>query len=197
MQRLKRLSRDRASRLALLCLFIVHLNGCGDGSGSGEWYTDWDIAGGCASDQGGDTRTSGTGTEVDVCHDVGGFDWIWVTYAAPWCSASNSQAAHIRTFQDSIEPDVALYTVLTSGHEPFSAATISHARAWASAKGLPPDHVLAEESIRTIPQHLLIGPDGRTYYRYVGFLQTEDMLQLLDDFRRSHRVPDVRPLPAP
>jgi len=45
-----------------------------------------------------------------------------------------------------------------------------------------------------IPQHLLIGPDGRTWYRYVGSLSSEEMSPLLREFEEGVRVPDVRPL---
>lgn len=182
---------------ASLLLAALILGGCEGDDGSGEWYTDWDIAGGCASDSGGDSRPSAAGTLVDVCADVDGQRWIWVTYAAPWCSASQSQAPQIRALQQSATPDLAVYTVLTGGNQPFSPATASHARAWASRYGLAPGHVLAEESSRTIPQHLLIGPDGRTFYRYVGFLSQDAIRQLVADFRTGTRAPDVRDLPRP
>lgn len=181
----------------VLGLSLASLGGCGSGSSSGEWYSNWDIAGGCSSDQGGDMRASGAGTQVDVCAAVGEHDWVWVTYAAPWCSASRSQASQVRAFKNNADPNLAVYTVLTAGDEPFTPATISHARSLAASYGLAPDHMLAEESSRTIPQHLLIGPDGRTYYRYVGFLAADEMRQILDDFRESRRMPDVRSLPHP
>ncbi len=176
---------------------LVSMVGCGNNSGSGEFYTHWDIAGGCASDEGGDTRPSGAGTQVDVCDDVGKYPWIWVSYAAPWCSASKAQAPHIRALLRGAGSDLSIYTVLTSSHEPFSAATANDARAWSNAYGLPARQVLAEEATRTIPQHLLIGPDGRTFYRYVGFLRTEEIQQILDDFSNYTRMPDVRSLPRP
>lgn len=176
---------------------LLNLAGCSGGSGSGEWYTDWDIAGGCASDPVGDTRASGAGTQVDVCDAVDGETWIWVTYAAPWCSASKGQATQIRAFKNQADPNVILYAVMTSGDEPFSPATVGHARSWAGKFGLPAARVLTEESTRTTPQHLLIGPDGRTFYRYVGFLDAAEMHQLLEDFRQSIRMPDARPLPRP
>ncbi|WP_328987159.1 hypothetical protein [Thiorhodovibrio winogradskyi] len=92
---------------------------------------------------------------------------------------------------------MAVYTVLTAGNEPFTPATVDHARTWAGSYGLAPGHVLTEEATRIIPQHLLIGPDGRTFYRHVGFLAADEMLRILDDFRHYRRVPDVRSLPDP
>ncbi|WP_201217098.1 TlpA family protein disulfide reductase [Halochromatium roseum] len=189
---LRRLSRGVSG---LLCLLI--LSGCESHDGTGEWYTNWDLAGGCTSDSGGDTRPSGAGTAVNVCERVAEQPWIWVVYAAPWCNASQSQAQQIRALQQNASAELAVYTVLTSGQDPFSPATVSQARSWASRYGLDAHHVLAEESTRTIPQHLLIGPDGRTFYRYVGFLSEGAINEVLGDFREGIRVPNVRELPRP
>lgn len=178
-------------------LLLAALSGCEGSDGTGEWYTNWDLAGGCASDAGGDVRPNGAGGAVDVCDALDEHEWVWVTYAAPWCSASRSQAAQIRSLQKSASADLAVYTVLTAGQEPFSPTTAGHARSWAGGFGLPASHVLAEQSSRTIPQHLLIGPDGRTFYRYVGFLDAQAIQQLLDAFRDGVRFPDVRELPRP
>jgi hypothetical protein len=81
-----------------------------------------------------------------------------------------------------------------AGTEPFVGATEHDARAWAGTHRLPASHVLAEQSTRVIPQHLLIGPDGRTWYRYVGSLGSEEMSWLLREFEEGAKVPDVRPL---
>jgi hypothetical protein len=180
-----------------LVLSVLFLTSCGGGNGSGEGYSNWDIAGGCASDQGGTTRPSGAGTQVDICAAVGAYQWVWVTYVAPWCAASRSQAPQVRTFAQGVEGEVAVFTVLTASDEPFSAASVGDARAWAGSYGMPAARVLAEQVPRTIPQHLLIGPDGRTFYRYVGYLDAAEMRGILDDFRQSIRMPDVRSLPAP
>ncbi len=183
-------SRTIGFCIAGLALLLV---GCGGGrDSSGEFYTNWDIAGGCASDAGGDTRVNALGEPVDVCAAVDPDGWVWVTYAANWCSSSRSQAPQVQRFSRDTHYPVELFTVLTSSNEPFTPAQISDARAWASAHGLPPQRVLAEESTRVIPQHLLLGPDGRTWYRYIGHLDSEAMGGLLNDFITGERWPDVR-----
>ena len=185
----------RSAVLAMwVALFVASVLGCGSRDGSGEFYTDWDLAGGCSSTEGGAGRPSGAGGMVDICADVGRYDWIWVTYAAAWCSSSGRQAPQIRAFATSAGPRVKVYTVLTSGTEPFVGATEHDARAWAGTHRLPASHVLAEQSTRVIPQHLLIGPDGRTWYRYVSSLGSEEMSWLLREFEEGAKVPDVRPL---
>jgi len=82
-----------------------------------------------------------------------------------------------------------VFTVLTSGAEPFTVARLGDARAWASQHGIDPARILfgTEPDSRVIPQHLLIGPDGRTWFRYIGQLQTEEMLDIFQDFESGRR----------
>lgn len=173
------------------------LAACGPADDSGEFYTRWDLAGGCTSALEGAARADAFGEPVDVCEHAGP-GWVWVTYAAGWCSASRRQAPHVQRFARRAPGDVRVFTVLTGGPEFGTAATRDDARRWASAHGLDGGRVLyeSEEGARTIPQHLLIGPDGRTWYRYVGFLDADAMQALLHDFADGRRRPDVRDLPA-
>lgn len=172
---------------------LVLVTGCGGKKDStGEFYTNWDIAGGCVSDRGGDTRPSAAGTQVNVCDDVSSSSWIWVSYAAPWCTASKEQAPVISSLLRSSGSHLAVYKVLTSGNEPFVGATSSDIRAWARSYKLPADSVLAEKSTRVLPQHLLIGPDGRTWYRYIGYLSRQEIETLIDEFESGARMPNIR-----
>jgi hypothetical protein len=84
--------------------------------------------------------------------------------------------------------------VVTSGREVFSPATAADVQRWAQRLGLGLDRAVGEggDSARTVPQHLLLGPDGRTAYRYVGVLFAEDMQRILDDFQSGRRIPDPR-----
>ncbi|MBK1674010.1 hypothetical protein CKO35_11960 [Ectothiorhodospira shaposhnikovii] len=177
------------------CLLALPLFSCGSPRDqTGEFYTDWDRAGGCAGVQSvADDRLDATGRRVDVCDRVDN-GWIWVTYAAAWCGASQSQASPIRELHRSAMPSLQVYTVLTGADEPFQPAGVGDARRWAGRFGLPPEGVLAEgHSTRTLPQHLLIGPDGRTWYRYIGYLQATEMRDIINDFATSERFPFIPP----
>ena len=102
------------------------------------------------------------------------------------------QIADVRVKVRSRWSDV-LFTVLTGGAEPFTVAHLGEARAWASEHGIDPARILfgSEPDSRVIPQHLLIGPDGRTWFRYIGQLQTEDMLDIFQAFETGLRLPNM------
>ncbi len=186
-------AKHRLSVLLGVSLALL-LAGCGR-QDSNEFYTNWDIAGGCASDAGGDTRPSAAGTDVDVCDAVGKTRWIWVSYAAPWCNSSRQQAPEVAALARRAGQRVTVYKVLTGSTQPFTGANANDIRTWSRNYRLPTTHVLAENSSRVIPQHLLIGPDGRTWYRYIGHLGSDEMIALIDEFEQGERVANVRSLP--
>jgi hypothetical protein len=180
----------RAYRWLGISLLPLLLGACGGSDNrEGEFYTHWDQAGGCASTM---ARTvdwiNGHGTPVDVCAFPG--DFVWVTYAALWCDTSHSQAPHVSAVVRShgSTGNARFITTLTGGSEPFTEATVRDAAQWAARFGLDRTWVVTEgHSTRTIPQHALIGPDGRTWFRYVGMLRGEEIETLLDEFRSGAR----------
>jgi hypothetical protein len=190
----------RLRTVALAGLLLVAA--CADnhsGSGSGEYYTRWDLAGGCAGEATADERRNAEGKPVDVCAPSRRGQWTWVSYAAGWCSASRRQATVVSALARAGRRDLEVFTVLTSGDEVFVPAQTGDAKSWSAAYGMPEARVLfgPDEGSRTVPQHLLIGPDGETWYRYIGRLELAEMMQLLDDFASGLRTPDVRELPEP
>lgn len=190
----RRFMRRNAHGIALLVLTAA-LVGCSDDDKSGEFYTQWDLAGGCVGDDGATLRHDADGRAHDVCA-VGEGRWVWVTYAAGWCEASRAQAPAVNRLRRTAPEGLEVFVVLTSGDEIFTVAERGDARAWAASYRFPRNRVLFDDELhsRVVPQHLLIGPDGRTWYRYVGFLQLEAMQQLFDDFASGTRLPDVRQL---
>lgn len=172
------------------------LAACGGQDRDGEFYTDWDLAGGCSNDEGIADRLDAEDNAVDVCAAEG--RWVWVSYAAAWCSTSRKQAPVLSRLTRSPPQDALLYAVLTNGDEVFTPATRRDAQAWAGTDGFDRQRVLrdAEPGNRTLPQRLLIGPDGRTWYRYIGYLEAAEIASLLEDFAHGARSPDVRDLGA-
>lgn len=114
----------------------------------GEFYSPWDLDGGCR------IALAGEG------------HWIWVVYGAPWRRLSQNQAARMRALEQATGPQLSLFSVLTSGTEPLSIPRLADARAWAGTTAPPFERVLydpLDNDTRTIPHHLLIGPNGRSH----------------------------------
>lgn len=169
------------------------------GPQEGEWYSPWDLNGGCLSPMPGLQRVDARGEAADFCASVQPDRWIWVVYGAPWCSSSLNQTGRMAPFAQRGGDRVRVYAVLTSGPEPLTVPQLRDARAWVSQTGLPVQQVLFdphESDPRTVPQHLLIGPDGRTWWRWVGALSVDDMLARLDAFDSGQLGLQARPLPA-
>lgn len=116
----------------------------------------------------------------------------------PSIHAGRSQAPRVRRFAAAVRGEAMVLAVVTAPDEPFLAPGPKDARRWAGKPGLSPAHVFhgTEPDNRVIPQHLLIDPDGRTWYRYIGFLEADAMCRTLADFRGGGRPPQVRKLPA-
>jgi hypothetical protein len=179
-------------------LAAVVFTGCSRPPAEGEAYSAWDLDGGCLSTLPGAERHNARGEPADFCHTGGQGGWTWVVYGAPWCRSSRSQAARLRGFEQAAGNSLTLVAVLTSGPEPLSIPRFGDAKAWTQATALPPERVFygpLESDTRTVPQHLLIGPDGRTWWRWVGPLDTATMLERFQAFASGQLASQARPLP--
>ena len=109
--------------------------------------------------------------------------FLFVEYAAPWCSSSGPQAVSFRNLMRRgtiAGRKVVFLTVMTGGKEALTPSTRETAADWAGRHGLDPARVVAEgQSGRTIPQHALFSPMGQTLYRSEGQLSQDQMAALL------------------
>ncbi len=189
-------STRRRALLALAAAALVP--GCRRGPADGEWYSAWDLDGGCLSRLAGATRHDARGEPADFCDAVADGRWIWVFYGAPWCSSSRSQAVHLRDLVRHGGSRLLLFSVLTSGAEPLTVPRLADALAWAHATGLEPGRVLYdpfEKDTRTVPQHLLVGPDGRTWWRWAGVLDGPTLIERFEAFASGRLPAQARKLP--
>lgn len=110
--------------------------------------------------------------------------FVFVEYAAPWCSSSGPQAVSFRNLMNRgtiAGHEVVFLTVMTGGEEALTPSTRETAADWARRYGLDPARVVAEgQSSRTVPQHALFSPMGQTLYRKTGQLSDDQLAGVLD-----------------
>jgi len=162
--------------------------GCATDDAVGEFYTDWDRAGACTGPDAGPWGTSLDGKTLGPCMFAGRF--VWITYDALWCSSCERQTRASRDAAAGGAADTVFVTVVTGGRKMLQPAGSEELRAWVERHGLDPARVVSEGATsRSLPQHMLIGPDGRTWLRYVGMLGADRILATIDAFRRGERQP--------
>lgn len=140
-------------------------------------YNDYSYSGGRGNHYG----PNALGQSVGLSQFEGSF--VWVEYAAPWCSSSRPQAVSFRNLEKSGAfpgDKVVFLTVMTGGQEVFTPSTREIAAEWAGRFDLDPAKVVAEgQSSRTVPQHALFSPMGQTLYRREGQLSEDQMAAVL------------------
>ncbi|MCB1886137.1 MAG: hypothetical protein KDH20_00905 [Rhodocyclaceae bacterium] len=183
------MSRPAPLRIVALALLVV-LAGCATAVDQLEQYTDWDRAGGCTGAVTGPWGVSLAGTALGPCMFPRRF--VWITYDALWCKSCDRQTHQSQAAAAQAARDTVFVTVLSGGRQADQSATQQQMQAWATEHGLDPRHVVSEGATgRALPQHALIGPDGRTWLRRLGHLSAGEILATLDAFRRGERLPPV------
>lgn len=141
-------------------------------------YNDYSYSGGRGKAYG----PNGLGQTVSADRFEGRF--VFVEYAAPWCSSSGPQAVSFRNLMSRKRfsgREVVFLTVMTGGEEALTPSTRETAAEWAKRYGLDPARVASEgRSSRTVPQHALFSPMGQTLYRMEGLLSEDQMATVLD-----------------
>ncbi len=169
---------------------VAALTACATPVAQLEQYTEWDRAGGCTGDVTGPWGVSLAGTALGPC--MFPKRYVWITYDALWCKSCDRQTHQSHTAAEQAPADTVFVTVLSGGRQADQSATPQQMRDWADEHGLNPRHVVSEGATgRSLPQHALIGPDGRTWLRRLGHLDAGEILAILDAFRRGDRLPPV------
>ena len=146
-----------------------------DFSYSGQWTEDACVY-----------RMNALGEEVCVAEFQEWF--VWVDYAAPWCTPCSSQAKVIKEFGDELGDQAVFLTVITSANAEYqSIPTQQTAKGWAQRFGLNPARVVAatDKWGMTIPTHILFSPTGQTLYRAQGFHTKKQIREIMDRYMRD------------
>jgi thiol-disulfide isomerase/thioredoxin len=107
--------------------------------------------------------------------------YVWVDYAAEWCSSCQPQSNTIRSLASTAPEKVVFVTVMTSEREGYGhPATRETAARWAKRLSLNPKLVVAADlTSLQLPQHALFSPDGKEIYRHIGKMSAAEIRQVL------------------
>jgi thiol-disulfide isomerase/thioredoxin len=182
------MQRNKSILIAILPA-LIFLAACQIGREStGEFYTTWDKAGACNQAVVSPYGVSLAGEVLGMCDFPG--EYVWVTYSAPWCGTSAQQMPHASRASRRFSDDARFIHVVSGGSQPLTAATPAEVRRWASRFSLRSVETVGEgEGYRVLPQHALVGPDGQTWYRYIGVLTDDQIGAILAEFRNGIRTP--------
>ena len=112
--------------------------------------------------------------------------YVWVDYSAAWCKPCRAQAEMISSLARELGDSVVFPTVLTSGER--GPVTRNSAHRWADTYDLNLNRVLSQEGKTTmvsnaLPEHALIGPEGRELYRRSGYHNGWDIKDVIARFQ--------------
>jgi len=176
----------------LIPVFIFLPGGCGD---QGPVEMHWgrmkgleDIVGNMNDDSYSTGRTqeprpNALGEPVHMTDFEGEF--VWAEYAATWCKACQQQTPVTKRVEAELGDEIVFLTIMTGKSNQYNDhATQATARQWARKYQLSPERVLAAELwYKTVPEHRFYSPQGHTLFVHVGFLNSEQIRQVIDYYR--------------
>ena len=125
-------------------------------------------------------RPNALNQQVTIADFAGTF--IWAEYAAPWCSACPTQTKETKKVERMFTDDVLFLTIMTSKSPNYDDhATAETAKSWSRRFQLNPEHVLAAKLwSKTIPEHRLYSPQGHTLFVHVGYLNSQQITDVIN-----------------
>ncbi len=126
------------------------------------------------------TAPNALGEPVSLAQFSGKF--VWVDYAAEWCSSCRPQSSVIRSLAGAAPDSVVFVTIMTSEPEGYGhPATPQTAARWADSMSLDPARVLAADlTSLTLPRHTLFSPQGTEVYRHTGQLSAAEIRRIVN-----------------
>ena len=112
-------------------------------------------------------------------------EFVWAEYAATWCKACKQQTPVTQRVEAELGDEIVFLTIMTGKSTKYNDhATQATARQWASKYQLSPDRVLAAELwYKTVPEHRLYSPQGHTLFVHIGYLNSEQIKQVIEYYR--------------
>ena len=106
-------------------------------------------------------------------------DYLWVNYAAEWCSYCGPQTEALRALDQQYGDKLLFITLITSTEKVVEAPSAATALEWANRYDLPQDKILAYYSTKTLPYHILYSPTGDILYQGSGPHSTDQIVDII------------------
>lgn len=107
-----------------------------------------------------------TGTQVSLSDYTG--NYLWVDYAAEWCSYCEPQTRTLQGVERHYGDRIVFLTVITGTEKVMESPSASTAMKWVKRFNLDPYRVLAKFSTNTLPYHVLYSPSGEILHQSSG-----------------------------
>ena len=122
---------------------------------------------------------------IDVNGNVVSLDefqgsYVWVDYAAEWCSYCKPQTQTIKALDRKMADRILFLTVVTGTQKVMEPPTADTARQWADQFNLDPERVLAKFSTDTLPYHLLYSPSGKVLFQGSGLYNEKKIINIIN-----------------
>ena len=111
--------------------------------------------------------------------------FLWAEYAATWCKTCSQQTPQVKKAHNALKDRVSFITVMTGQSTRYGDhGTVKSALLWASKHHLDPRHVYAAKLwYKTVPEHRLFSPQGHTLFVHVGYLNSQQILNIIDYYQ--------------
>jgi len=120
--------------------------------------------------------SNGVSVSLDEFHG----SYLWVDYAAQWCSYCDPQTRTMKALQRKLGDRLLFLTVVTGTDKVMKAPTADTAKQWASRFELDPEMVLAKFSTDTLPYHLLYSPSGEILFQGSGLYDEHKITNIIN-----------------
>ncbi len=112
-------------------------------------------------------------------------EFVWSEYAATWCKACKQQTRETKHAEAELGDEIVFLTIMTGKSNQYNDhATQDTARKWSATYRLSPERVLAADLWhKTVPEHRFYSPQGHTLFVHVGYLNREQIKQVIDYYR--------------
>lgn len=119
-----------------------------------------------------------TGMEVSLSDFHG--NYLWVDYAAEWCSYCEPQTRTLKGLEKKYGDKLTFLTVVTGTGTVMEPPTAETAMNWARRFDLDTDKVLAYFRTNRLPYHILYSPSGKILYQDSGLYNAGRITNVLN-----------------